>query len=76
MDSFNYSISQIITTGIIASLGTAAVAAKVYTTNIVFYVYVFGLSLGQTTSLMIGWLVGAREFDRAYRLNLRNLKSP
>lgn len=74
MDSFNYSISQIITTGIIASLGTAAVAAKVYTTNIVFYVYVFGLSLGQTTSLMIGWLVGAGEFDRAYRLNLRNLK--
>ena len=74
MDSFNYSISQVISTGIIASLGAVAVAAKVYTTNIVFYVYVFGLSLGQASTLMIGWLVGAGEFDRAYRLSFRNLK--
>lgn len=70
----SYSISQVISTSIIALLGTYAISTKIYVTSIVFYVYVFGLSLGQATSLFIGWMAGAGKYDEAYRLNLQNLK--
>ena len=32
------------------------------------------MSLGLSTSLMIGWLAGAGKYEQAYRLNLQNLK--
>ena len=41
---------------------------------IFFYVYVIGMSLGMATSLIIGWMTGAGEYDKAYRLNLQNLR--
>lgn len=74
VDFLNYNIAQMISTGIIAVLGGVAIASKIYVNNVVFYVYIFGLSLGQSTALMVGWLVGAGKFDLAYRLNIRNLK--
>lgn len=74
ISSISYNISQVVSTSIIAILGTAAISTKIYVSNIVFYVYVFGLTLGMSTSLMIGWMAGARKYDQAYRLNLQNLK--
>lgn len=32
------------------------------------------MSLGMATSLIIGWMTGAGEYDKAYRLNLQNLR--
>ena len=32
------------------------------------------MSLGLSTSLMIGWLTGAVKYEQAYKLNLQNLK--
>lgn len=74
ISTVSYNVSQVVTTSVIAILGTAAISTKIYVSNIVFYVYVFGLSLGMSTSLFVGWLSGAREYERAYRLNLQNLK--
>lgn len=74
ISSISYSLSQVVSTSIIAILGTAAISTKIYVSNIVFYVYVFGMTLGISTSLMIGWLVGAGKYEQAYRLNLQNLK--
>lgn len=74
ISSVSYNISQVVSTSIIAILGTAAISTKIYVSNIVFYVYVFGLSLGMSTSLFVGWMAGAGQYDRAYRLNLQNLK--
>lgn len=72
--SLSYSLSQVISTSIIATLGATAITSKIYLENIFFYVYVLGLALGQSTSILISRLVGAREFDHAYQLNKRNLK--
>ena len=36
--------------------------------------YVLGLSLGLSTSLLISWLTGAGKYEQAYQLNLQNLK--
>ncbi len=71
---FSYDLSQIISTAIIAGVGVAAVAAKQYVSNIVLYVSLAGSSLGTASGIMIGWLVGAGEFDRAYKVNLVNLR--
>lgn len=74
ISSISYNLSQVVSTSIIAILGTAAISTKIYVSNIVFYVYVFGMSLGLSTSLFIGWLSGAGKYEQAYRLNLQNLK--
>ena len=74
ISSFSYSISQVVTTSMIATLGVVAVSTKIYVSNLVYYVYVLGMALGSATSLMISWLCGAGKYDQAYRLNLQNLK--
>lgn len=74
VSSVSYSLSQVVSTSIIAVFGTLAISAKVYLSNIFFYVYVVGLALGQATSIMIGHLIGAGDYDRADRLNKQNLK--
>lgn len=74
ISSVSYNISQVVSTSIIAILGTAAISTKIYVSNIVFYVYVFGMTLGISTSLLIGWLAGAGKYEQAYRLNVQNLK--
>lgn len=74
VSTLSYNISQTVTTSIIAVAGMSAISAKIYVSNLVFYVYVLGMSLGLSTSLMIGWLSGAGRFEQAYRLNLQNLK--
>lgn len=74
ISSISYNLSQVISTSIMAILGTAAISTKIYVSNIVFYVYVFGMALGSSTSLLIGWLSGAKKYEQAYRLNLQSLK--
>ncbi|HWT74117.1 MAG TPA: MATE family efflux transporter [Mobilitalea sp.] len=72
--SLSYSLSQVVSTSIIATLGTTAITTKIYLENIFYYVYVLGLALGLSTSIMVGRLVGARKYDQAYELNKQNLK--
>ena len=74
ISTLSYSVSQVVTTSIIALVGVQAVSAKIYVSTLVFYVYVLGLSLGLSTSLLISWLTGAGKYEQAYQLNLQNLK--
>lgn len=74
VSSLSYSLSQVVSTSILAVLGTAALTAKVYVSSIVFYVYVVGMSMGLATSLMMGWMKGAGEYEKAYRLNQQVLR--
>lgn len=74
ISSLSYNVSQTVTTSVIALVGVSAISTKIYVSNLVFYVYVLGLSLGMSTSILIGWLCGAKKYDQAYKLNLQNLK--
>lgn len=74
ISNVSYSLSQVVSTAIIATLGVSAITTKVYVENIFFYIYVVGLSLGISTSIMISRLAGARAYDQAYRLNRQNLR--
>lgn len=72
--NLSYSLSQVVTTSILAIFGTQAMSAKIYISSIVFYVYVVGYSMGISSSILMGWLTGAGEYEKAYKLNQRLLK--
>lgn len=71
--TISYSTSQTVSTAILTALGTVAVSAKIYVTNIVLYSYLVSSSLGQANALMVGRLVGQQEYEKAYRMTMRNL---
>ncbi len=73
MQTLSYSLSQTVTTGVLASLGAAAVASKIYVHNIVYYTYLTGNAMGQANALLVGRLTGMGEHERVYRMTFRHL---
>lgn len=69
-----YNTSQMAITVIIGLLGAMALTTRVYTFNIMSFMMLFGIAIGQGTQILIGYKVGAREFDKAYHQLLRSLK--
>ncbi len=55
-------------------LGPVALASREYAMNISRYIFLFSLSLGIGTSILVGRLVGAGRPDTAYQQALRSLK--
>ena len=72
MQTLSYSLSQTVTTGVLASLGAAAVASKIYVHNIVYYTYLTGNAMGQANALLVGRLTGMGEHERVYRMTMRH----
>ena len=60
-----YSLSQIVSTAVITLLGETMMAAKVYVSNIVHYIALVGLAFGSASSILIGYKIGAGEFEEA-----------
>ena len=69
-----YNTSQMAITVIIGLLGAMALTTRVYTFNIMSFMMLFGIAIGQGTQILIGYKVGAREFDQAYLQLLKSLK--
>lgn len=69
-----YSISQVVTASFIALIGMQAISAKTYYNNILLYSYLFSMCFGSANSLLIGRLVGAKEYERAKQFNKRLVK--
>ncbi len=70
----SYNGSQLVTTYIITLLGALALTTKVYTQNIMYFVWMIGLSIGQGTMILVGHKVGARKTDDAYDCVMLNLR--
>lgn len=69
-----YNTSQIAITYFIASMGTVALITKVYTQNIMMFILLFSIAIGQGTQILIGHYVGAQELEKAYKRCLKSLK--
>ncbi|MBT2729558.1 MATE family efflux transporter [Bacillus sp. ISL-75] len=69
-----YNLSQLAITAIIAILGAVALTTRVYTQNIMSFILVFGLAMGQGTQILIGYKAGARDFDGAYLQLMKSLR--
>lgn len=72
--SVSYSISQTLSTRIMASTGALALTTKSYVTSIVFFSYLISVSMGQASSVLVGQLVGKGDADKAFRMGKQNVK--
>ena len=68
LETFLYNLSQLaITSIVLIYLSENELIAKTYVQSITMFFYLFALSIGQASQIMIGHLVGAEKYDEAYR---------
>jgi putative MATE family efflux protein len=73
-EHLSYSASQVVITYFITTIGTEALTTKVYTQNIMMFIFLFAVAIGQGTQILIGHLVGAGNFEKAYQRCLKSLR--
>ncbi len=69
-----YNSSQLMITYMITFIGANALATKVYAQNISMFIFLFAVSIGQGTQILVGHLVGANKMDEAYHRCIKSLK--
>ena len=67
-EEISYSGSQVVITFFINMLGNEALATRTYCWNMIFFVYIFSIAMGQGGAILIGHLVGERKVHTAYLL--------
>jgi putative MATE family efflux protein len=73
-EHLSYNTSQMLITYFITLMGTEAITTKIYTQNIMMFIFLFGVAVSQGTQIIIGHLVGARAYEEAYKRCLKSLK--
>ncbi len=68
-----YHLSSLVITYIITFMGTEALTTRVMTFNLMYFIMIPGMSLGQGTQILVGHRVGAGRNQEAYKLCLRSL---
>ena len=64
-EQISYTLSNLVVMYMINGLGPTVTNTYNYLNMIVSYVYLFSMSLGQGTSIMIGWSVGQKKLEQA-----------
>ena len=64
-EQISYTLSKLVVMAMINGLGAVTANAYTYLNTIVSYVYLFSVSLGQGTSIMVGWEVGKKQPENA-----------
>ncbi|WP_010097712.1 MATE family efflux transporter [Ornithinibacillus scapharcae] len=73
-EQLSYNASQMVITYFVAQLGTVAITTKVYTQNIMMFIFLFSVAIGQGTQILIGHMIGAGKIEDAYERALKSLK--
>jgi putative MATE family efflux protein len=73
-EQLSYHTSQMLIMFFITFLGTAAITTKIYTQNIMMFIFLFAIAVGQGTQIMIGHQIGAGKQEEAYHRCLKSLK--
>jgi putative MATE family efflux protein len=73
-ENISYWIAFMVVTTFIARMGSTPLATQTYTLNIERWVILLNVSIGLGTEILIGHLIGAGQFEAAYRELLRNLR--
>ncbi len=69
-----YNATQIVITYFITMMGTEALTTKVYTQNIMMFIFLFSISISQGTQIIIGHMIGAKKYEDAYIRCINSLK--
>lgn len=73
-EGISYQFSQLVITGFIATVGEAALSARVYVSNITMLCFLFTLALAQGTQLLVAQQVGAGDHEAAHQRTIKTLK--
>ena len=73
-EQLSYNASQMVITYFVAQLGTIAITTKVYAQNIMMFIFLFSIAIGQGTQIMIGHMIGAGKQKEAYERGLKSLR--
>lgn len=73
-EHLSYWLALMVVTSFVAHLGAVSLAVQSYTLQVMRLVMVFSVALGLGTEILIGHLVGAGDFEQAYRELLRSLR--
>ena len=74
-EHMSYWVSLMVITSFVARLGGDSLATMTYTQNLQRLVILFSIALGLGTEIVIGRLIGAGEFEEAYRQVLRSVRT-
>ncbi|WP_409978448.1 MATE family efflux transporter [Anoxybacteroides rupiense] len=74
-ENLAYNTAQMVITYFITWMGTEALTAKIYTQNLIMFVFLFGIAVGQGTQILVGYFVGAKQYEQAYARCLKSLYS-
>ncbi|MEQ6388222.1 MATE family efflux transporter [Bacillaceae bacterium S4-13-58] len=72
-EHLSYNASQMLITYFIAQMGTVAITTKVYTQNIMMFIFLAAIAIGQGNQILIGHMIGAGEIEDAYKRCIRSL---
>ncbi|MFS0864192.1 MATE family efflux transporter [Fredinandcohnia sp. 179-A 10B2 NHS] len=72
-EQLSYNGSQMLITYFITIMGTQALTTKVYTQNLMWLILLFSAAISQGTQILIGQMIGARQYENAYKRALKSL---
>ncbi|MGP4041830.1 MATE family efflux transporter [Gracilibacillus sp. D59] len=73
-EQLSYNTSQMAITYFIAQMGTIAITTKVYVQNLMMFILLFSIAIGQGTQILIGHMIGAGDIENAYKRCIKSLK--
>ncbi len=73
-EHFVHRFSLVVILGFLNTIGTSALTAHIYVQNMMMPVVIFSLAVAQGNQVIIGWNVGARNFDDAHTQTLKTLR--
>jgi putative MATE family efflux protein len=72
-ENLSYNISQLVVTSFIAMIGTTALVTRIYSMNVMYYIMLLSIAVGQGTQILVARMIGAGEIHQAYRRGLNSL---
>jgi putative MATE family efflux protein len=73
-ENIAYRLALLATVAMVAQMGTEALAEHGYTMQIMFFIWVFSLSVGFGSEILVGHLIGARSLRGAHHIVVKSVR--
>lgn len=73
-ENISYEMSQIVIMKFINSFGTSVINTKVYVSIFAMLSYVYGNAVSSAAQIIVGYLIGAQEYDDAHHEVMKTIK--
>lgn len=73
-EQISYNAAKLVGTVILTYISIEAITANSYVNNIIMFIYIFSVAIGQGTAILVGRLVGKGDNEGAYKLCMSSFK--